>query len=278
MNRKIPKPSRAAIDEAVDRLAEKNKLNAESVRAVLHRLDEIGWYTPDFPHKTALEEAFQYVEPVKALEIFESEENLYRLCESDLLYNYLLEDFTPFYSLEKLEFILIDFIKFFTRKENKEHLIRTGYPWWSFGKSAWLDRHINKLFYVKIPLLPSPTAMNKPRALTFIELMGESILLDTTEIAVGKDGNTYWHYAWAKESPIFKSPKSSDSRSRSSDWYFDNPGYFWEEEIPFVSSKKAVTPCDYDSAGSIPGLSDSIVKYIEGKDMRENLFDLKVET
>jgi hypothetical protein len=61
-------------------LARLRGLDPNRVEAVFLRLAQAGWLSPNFPFRTALDEAFGFLEPSEALNIFEKED----LSELDL--------------------------------------------------------------------------------------------------------------------------------------------------------------------------------------------------
>ena len=127
-------------------LARLRGLNPERVKTVFQRLAEVGSFTPNFPFSTALDEAFGFFEPPKALNIFEKE-NLSELAHKVAIVDYIGDKWTPFYSLDEAAEILEAFIV--NQQHNRESLIRTGYPKISFERSRWIDSSLNRLYYVK---------------------------------------------------------------------------------------------------------------------------------
>jgi len=137
------------IKSEARQLSAKYKLDQKRVVNVLHKIAEINWYDSSNATYSELEKAFDYLSPDDALDLFEKED-LTRLATRVMLVEYLNDNTIPFYTLDKLADLTKEFIDHL--HENKDHLLKTGFPETTFEKSPWLDKHLNKLYFIKMPV------------------------------------------------------------------------------------------------------------------------------
>jgi len=231
------------IDIEAEALARRHDIDCEHVRAIFYMLAEVGWLAPNFPYNTALDEAIGHVGIEDALAIFE-EENLANLAQKFQLVEYLSDLATPFHTLNEMAYLIGDFKKHLIF--NQEHLILTGHPETTFGSSRWLDWHLNKLYYTKLPLF-SPFI--EPLAELDILLL-ESFVPNSTTYDRDLDGNLVFKYVWPKD-----------------------PNHL---ELNLVDEEQIGNyTLDYTEANNIPGLTSEEVKTLEG--IRNSLFGVKLE-
>jgi len=248
-------------------LARKCKIDADRVKYIFSRLVDIGWYAPKFPKETALDIALQYREPEQALSIFE-DEDLTRLATRVSAVEYLQSSFTPFYTLKELADLINKFISHLY--QNRDHLIKTGFPETSFESSIWLDVRLNKLYYTKLPLI-DPITKGCLENRVDISLITRSVKNSTT-VTKNIDGNLKFHYIWAKDTipegqMINLGPDTGTLIMGS--------GNLWGKEGPFFGDESPVEICDYDKAAPISGLKNNDAENIVN--LRDSVFELKVE-
>lgn len=244
-------------------LARRREFDADRVKHVFYKLAEINWLAPNFPWNTALDEAFTYIDPSKALALFEHED-LTRLASRVLLIDYFAERTTPFYSLEELCTLTDNFISHLSN--NEEHLIKTGFPQTSFEKSLWLDWHLNKLYYVKTPLFHP--LVRQVATECGIDLI-DSFIPGSSTITVNDQGDFLYNYVWAKEPlPI------GETVSIGEGTLIKGYDLWWNENGPHFNDGSPVTISCYEDASLINGLGPHDASRLEK--MRKRIFDLKV--
>jgi len=258
-----------AIEEAAEQVADRCNLPPAEVRRVYERLNEVGWRTPDFPRLSALEEAFKLDEPKKILDIFLMEKDLLKLCERVLIYDYLKEDFAPLHTIWELTELIHDFLEFFTRKENEEHLLMTGYPRRIFVKSLWLDYLVNRLYPIKIPLNPPRLPGDRPAQNTLFEFMSPD--LDWEGRPYDEWGNIEQIYTWGDSSP---EPEAPDPPLREEDFYLRTLGYLRDNSNFLTKHGGRIRECTYENAKLLPKLRMEDASYLEKNRMR--IYRLKV--
>jgi len=244
-------------------LSRKRGLDASRVMRVFDKLAEINWLAPNFPRATALDESFTYVEPLKALTVFENED-LTRLASRVLLIDYFAERTTPFYSLEELSTLTDNFISHLSN--NEEHLIKTGFPETSFERSLWMDWHLNKLYYVKIPLFHP--LVRQVATECAIDLL-ESFIPGSSTITVNDQGNFHYNYIWSKE-PL----PGGETISIGEGTLIKGCDIWWNGNGPLFNDGSPVTTCSYENAALMNGLNPHDASRLEK--MRKRIFDLKI--
>ena len=243
--------------------AARHELEGARVVRVFQRLDEIRWHGPNFPWSTALDEAIAFVGPAKALELFE-ETDLMKLAEKVWIVGYLNYWFTPFYTLDELADLMALFAD--SLEQNRKSLIETGFPHTSFGKSYWFDRMLNRLLYVRVPVL-HPLAdivlqagFGDPRDWDESRMNGEGF----TGIREDEEGNLVYDYLWAEN------PELLERRIvRLEDGDLFVPVGFGQSDGDWRS-----TSCTYDKAGLLPNISVEDVGRTE--ELRPKFLDMKI--
>ena len=129
--------------------ARRNKLNPDDVLSIFLKLDDARWYEPKYPQATAFDLALQYLDAKKATEIFlNSDIGILRkkvsICE------YLNDPLIPFYNIKELSELLDSYSGYLLN--NKDYLLKTGYPKSPFHNSPWLEITLGGLLCTKIPL------------------------------------------------------------------------------------------------------------------------------
>ena len=144
-----PEEWKSQIEKAADACAEKYSLDKSRVRDVYHKLDATKWYTPDFPSKTAFEMSFIFLEPQRALVLFESDlkQLMNRLAITQQFYQ---TQSLPFFTRPELIDITVDFISY--QDKHRENIVKTGFPKLPFYKSQWFDWQLGTLYFVKLPI------------------------------------------------------------------------------------------------------------------------------
>ncbi len=248
-------------------LARKYNIDADRVKYIFSRLAEIGWYAPKFPKETALDIALQYREPEQALSIFE-DEDLTRLATRVSAVEYLQSSFTPFYTLKELADLINKFISHLY--QNRDHLIKTGFPETSFESSIWLDVRLNKLYYTKLPLI-DPITKGCLENRVDISLITRSVKNSTT-VTKNIDGNLKFHYIWAKdtipEGQTINLGPDTGTLIMGGNFLGSKEGLFTDDGTP-------VETCDYGEAALISGLENRDAEKIVN--LRESVFELKIE-
>lgn len=97
---------------------------------------------------TPFDDTDRYLEPKDALSILEKE-NLVLLRNREAVFDYLADRDTPFYTLPELERQTAAFIE--NLEFNRDHLLKTGHPLRKFDNSRFLDWHLTKTYYTKLP-------------------------------------------------------------------------------------------------------------------------------
>jgi hypothetical protein len=210
---------------------------------VLDRLEAAGYSAPI----NELEVAGAYLGDNEAIEFFEKEDDLGSLRHRVLLVSYLHDRVRPLYTLDELANLTRSFIAHL--KHNRNHLFMTGYPRSSFGKSLWLDFHLNKLYYVKQPLY-EPMTIDKVFGGIDYE---KSLCVYATEIEKDDTGNITYDYVWTKEEL--------------------NPAEIkWQDGVAKLADRP-LTICSYDDAAQIGELDPQDSERL--KYLRPKVFTLK---
>jgi len=254
---------REVVDIEAKACANMHGLDTERVCKVFHRLDKIEWHGPNFPWSTAFDEALRFLGPKKALEIFETS-NLRNLCEKVWIVAYLNDGFTPFYTLHELAALIVDFCKHL--ENNREYLLRTGHPRITFGRSFWLDKCLNKLLYLKVPIFGPivDTVLNSGLVDPNDWKNMGSLDSNFTKIRQGENGNLVYDYVWAKNPEAVRSePVEVGDGTLFIRFAFLAPG------------DQQRLCCSYDEAGILPGLSPNDAERVES--LRPKFFDLKMK-
>jgi DNA-binding CsgD family transcriptional regulator len=241
--------------------AKRYKLDADRVLRVFHRLDEVKWWAPDFPRQTALDEAIAYLGPRKALEVFESCD-LGTLAQRVWIVSYLNNWFTPFYMLDELASLVSDCVG--CLEDNRQSLLKTGFPYRSFGRSFWFDRTLNRLLPVKMPAFDpladyvlhsgfaDPTQWHSPKGLQ----------KGFTEIQQDKNGNLVYDYRW------LRTPRRNPRILKK----FED-GTFLVSIGLSETRQPSPALCSYDDAAFLPGLDQREAQRLE--ELRPKLLDVK---
>ena len=152
---------RQAIHSTADKISNRFGLDIDRVRAVLERTEYIGRNSATdlsqedddglyhYLFSPSLVEALDYLQPEKALTLFEKEE-LELLQKRATALRYLLGGPAPFYSLGELEQLTKLFILYLAR--NRDHILKTGLPKQPFEKSPLLETLLSPLYFVKKPI------------------------------------------------------------------------------------------------------------------------------
>lgn len=247
------------VDGEANALARRRGLDADRVRAVFYRLREVGWLAPRFPWNTALDEAFEFLPPSDALALFESED-LGELARRVALVEYLAHEFTPLYTLGALAGLTRDFTSHLER--NREHLLLTGHPKTNFAASPFLDWHLTRLCFTKLPL-----TVQGERAAHRQAAAEEDGYAERDE-----QGNLIYSYTWAREPPEYFIGRSYEQLEDGT-VVIDLPGYWWRGG-PTTLRGEPVHVCSYEDAALAPGLRAEDATRLEG--MRRKLLDVRI--
>lgn len=247
-------------------LAKMHGLDEQRVIRIFEKLNGIKWYAPNFPQNTAFDEALKHLEPNRALDLFEKYD-LIRLATKVYLNQYLTNLRVPFYTLKELTQLTEDVIDHLYA--NKESLIKTGFPKKSFNKSFWLDWHLNKLYFTKLPAF-DPLTINMPLTKEFLNNFQEySPRLSI--IDVDENDNYAFDYLWINEviSTGFKKE-------------FEDNGILFQlpaakidnEDLDAEEDEKSIK-CKYEEAPHLDFFSKEEVIRLE--EMRNKIFEIKVK-
>jgi hypothetical protein len=263
------------VDSEAQELSKTHGLDEKRVVKVLHKLAEINWYDPDYVIYSELEKAFNYLSPQDALELFEKED-LTRLATRVMLIEHLNDRTIPFYALDKLADLTKEFISHLHK--NKEHLLRTGFPETTFEKSPWLNKHLNKLYYFKLPIFESFTLNDykyKPWAtLLFDDIKYSSTISRTPEnremnSKYEESEELVFNYKWAKKASYFDFAGRDTNQSD----VITNLDLYERLRLHHLDISESIT-CEYGEADVISGFSDEDV--VKLTDLREKVFNLKI--
>lgn len=249
----------AFVDGQANALARRHDLDAGRVRVAFHRLLDVGWLAPRFPWNTALDEAFEFLSPEDALGLFE-EADLGDLARRVALVGYLAHEFTPLYTLDELADLARAFVAHL--KRNKDHLLLTGHPKTSFARSPFLDWHLTRVCFTKLPLTLQEG--RDPFRQTAAEKRGEA--------ERDERGNVVYSYTWAEEPA-----EALGGRVRTD--FGDGgaiiclPDYSWHLGHPTTLRGDPIHVCSYEDAALAPGLHTEDAARLQG--MRQKLLELR---
>jgi len=236
----VKKSQLSTTDKMVELFAAEHQYNLKEVRTVFDRFLESGW--EEYEIDWLLWDAAKHIAPSRLLKILEGEDpkTLHRHYKT---FGLLRSRGTPFYTLEELSDVTQAFINYF--KDNKRHLIRTGYPLSPFNTCLFFDFTLNKLYPVKLPVVDP----------TWFMLFGEP-----GPISFSFD-------KWAVEPAVPNPTFPSGIR-------VEKIGYSWRDGKAFTSVGQPVTVCEYEEAGLLPGLKKDAEKTLNK--MREKLYGLRI--
>jgi hypothetical protein len=263
------------INSEAQELSKTHGLDEKRVAKVLHNLAEINWYDPDIAIHSELEKAFKYLSPLDALDLFEKED-LTCLATRVLLVEYLNARTTPFYTLEKLADLTKDFIDHLHK--NKDHLLKTGFPKATFEKCPWLNKHLNKLYYFKLPIFESFILKDyKYRSwapLLFDDNEYSSTMSRTPEnreleFKYKESEELVIHYKWAKETSFFDFAGRDTNQSD----VITNLDLYERLRLQHLDISESITSV-YEKANTISEFSDEDV--VKLTYLREKVFNLKI--
>lgn len=204
---------RAALERRATALAESHRLDPARVLEVLERTVrwQAGRLSPDaavaaddegpkLDFVPSFEEALEFLAPASALALFESAD-MDRLAEREAACLYLTRDAAPLYTTDELADLLAAFLEHLER--NRDPLLRTGHPRTDFSRSWWLNWHLTKLYYTK---LPTTIRMVRSRQTGDFErsyVWGEALEVD--ECLPESEGRAY------EDAPIFENLDPADA-------------------------------------------------------------------
>ena len=242
------------VDRIFLLLAVQHSLDCQRVFPVCVRARELDDdYGPAFVG--IVEDAISHLGPLEALELLEEEDFEWLLCRIKS-YPLLKGAFSaPVYSLTELADLAQACIPYL--EGNRKHLLETGYPRTSFGPSAFFDIMLARLYYVKIPLWNPfyPRERLQDQCAADISSYGGP---PSTRMRRLHDGSYEYDYLWAKE------PASLPSEDRPGFCIYNEKGalaltsgFIWDDKSAYADDGTPVTPCEYEEAARIAGLSDA---------------------
>jgi len=255
------------VQAKAKQMAQEYGVDKQRVEAIIYRLTEVGWTGFKFPLRNALEVAFDYFKPAKALELFETEP-VDMLAVRFYFVRYVRLKETLMYSLHELSDLTEEFLSHL--ESNRQHLLETGWPQTTFEKCRWLDWHVNMLYFVKLPLIEGFQHWALDHGIEHTRKPGRY----ETKIERDEKGNYRWKYRWAKEQAMQdypwppELPPDSEFRPRI------RTGYFVTSRDARTLDQQPVTLCKYKEAGLIEGLEPQDSARIE--EMRCRIYDIKV--
>lgn len=234
----MDKMSEKTVEEQAEALAQRRGLDAKPVAKVLRRMARSKELAPSFPVHTVLDLSMSFVEPDRALRIFESADAA-EILRGYRRLGYLGNRFTPLYTLDQLAQLLQGFKAHLIR--NKDHLLETGHQKSSYCAFLWLDYHCNKLYFTKLPAFSSATIQ--------IENPDDCLPSDDLPVATtarfDAEHNLIFDYKWSRE-------------------VSSTPGWL-RKGMPF---------CDYDDAPVLGCFEREESKLLE--DVREKVLEAKI--
>jgi len=263
-----PEEWKAQIEKAADALAEHHSLDNKRVREMFHKMDAAHLGYPGFPSESPLKDAIAFIEPEKAIQLFENTDPVF-LMNRYLTYNrFLFPSFAPFYTHNELADLIVDFIDY--QKINQDKIIQTGFPNRPFSKSLWLDGQLSRLYFVKLPLdyPPLPRYYYSSPALKKID-----------QIFNTKDSNEFYSI-WIRnpqEAGDQKVKHKSEHPFKKcselfllDDFYFEN-GVFYDKGGNAVAER-----CEYYKAPMLDFLT-SVSDLVEIISIRAKFFNMRIE-
>lgn len=250
------------IEEAADACAERHFLDKKRVRKIFNILDQMHWVTPEFPQDTVFDTAIVYLNPEKALRLFESsnlDKLMARFGTYNLLTNELLGAFNTLDELTDLTSKLIEF-----QEKYSSHIIKTGFPLQRFNDSYWFDSMLARLCYVKAPV-------NFP---FYITPWGSYQVLYSFPSNSDKFNEPNMYSLWVKPYPE-NTEDSEDWQTKINLEKFKNFFYlshynFSDNKFYLKNGKLIGEFCSYDKAPCFNLISDEIADRMD--DLREKLF------
>lgn len=238
-----------------DAFARRHGLDARRARKAFRRMAESGVLGPKFPFFTDLDIAVRFVEPARALDIYEHED-LRVLSERVDQFMYLADFLTPLYTLAELADLLEAFVEHLRR--NVEVLARMGHPQTSFAASRWLDWHLSRLYYVKLPV--TVQSNRSPWEQAHAEVRGEAQLDEV--------GNIVYSYTWSEQAAHGEVHLQGPGQ-----WRISLP-FTWVEGKACAHDGSPVRLCQYEEAAIISELPPNDASRIGA--MRPKLLELEI--
>jgi len=237
-------------------LARRHSLDVARFRAVFHRLGDVPWLAGKLPGHTALDEVFKCLPPEDALRLFEDEDLAELGRRVALIDGLLVREFTPFYTLEELANLGRECVAHLER--NRESLLLTGHPSASFARSPFLDWHLTRLYFTRLPL--TVQGRRSPSHQTVAEM---------TDLAERDEaGNLIYSYTWARE------PAEVLRVKETRYVHLRQLGYRRGSTGPVTAQGEPVNECSYEEAALAPGLWPEDAARLEM--MRARLLDLRI--
>ena len=269
-DRLIPKePSdwKGRLDYWADLWARYYKLDSESVKAVYHRCDEIGWIANTSPWPTTgLDQAIAVMEPGKALELFKKTESLEKLRSMYIAFQHLTKYmFEPFSTLPELANLTAEFISF--QEKYRGHIIKTGFPNRIFHASRWFDWHLGRLYYLKAPI-DTPDILFDPE-------IPSAFHKNNPDFWKGRE--TDYYLIWVKEAiEIAKSDQTITTIIKKPAFHDLMSLYRIENgKINNYDGEVVGERCEYKDAPYFDFIEPDMAKNIER--LRDSVFDIRLD-
>jgi len=148
------------LDEVAQKLASHYSLDHRRVRAAIEpaavdyfvddkdqQLELVQKFGPMF--RPSLRDLFAVFDPERALSVLESDQ-LPEIQDTVASIEYLNLPFIPFYTLEEFAGLATAFTSYL--ENNRDHLLKWGYPQTSFEQSKFFEQQLGRLYYVKLPV------------------------------------------------------------------------------------------------------------------------------
>jgi len=244
------------VKHEIKACAKRHNLDAEDVQAVFQKLDAAQWYEPKYPQFTAFDLSLKYLDGKKAVELFTGSD-IEILRKRVSICDYLNHPLVPFHNINELSELLDTFSGYLS--DNKDSLLKTGYPKAPFQDSPWLESKLGGLLCTKIPIY-HPCDIYRKNMFQIAAVV--SVHEDNMYTSLKKDpkGNWEYNYIWDRH-PEFTEVKPHEIEGSG-------------KIIQYLSSNDGCE--NYSDAGSLPFISDEDIVIAEKQ--RGPLLELKIQT
>jgi len=251
-----------------DECAKRHGLSKKKVREIYHKLVEIEWYFPHFPSKSALDEAIEFIEPKKALKLFENTDLSLLKNRCAITHDAFVIGSMPISTHDELADITSEFIEH--QYVNSEKILQTGFPQRIFLRSRWMDWELGRCYFMKLPIDYPFYPYDR----------GVSTKYRNLDLTSDSENNQDFYEIWIKDPPETQDILSENTRKleyRKCYKLFYTPDYSYEDGIFYDKYNNAIAEvCEFSKAPYLDFLYSGIKPY-EIMELRNKLFNVRLD-
>lgn len=262
-------------EDKIKKLSKDYNLTQKRLKTLINRLEQNIFADFHLSVFEAINEAAYAMGGKEALEFFESqkEKDLIQYLHKWSYVHFFNDRFSPFLTLKELAILIKEFIEHL--ELNKDHLIETGHPKYSFNRSIWLDWHFTRLYYTKVPVLdPIYGHYTDPENIDALQQKLPPTEFSTTVKKI--NGKYEFNYVWSK-APAIKLGilPYTGTYVFPGRWVKPSLNFKWKDGTPYYETGNPIEICSYKDAAILHKLDPEDAKWLEK--MRSRLFQLRIE-